>query len=138
MLELTTLKTAVGPSHNSFLLMKFDDSPSFPSNNPFPDTYSNDLDGAYIDCKCIAGGSVSITYSTPYKDATCVRYVISNTYSTMAPAVGIWIDAALGNSIKCFFPGFKTSTTGSTLNVDVFKVKDLYFPKHIPIGNYWG
>lgn len=66
MLSLDNINVNVGPSYGSYLLMKFDDLPTFPSNNPFPDTYSNDLNGAYIDCKCVKGSSIVISHSTSY------------------------------------------------------------------------
>lgn len=54
----------------------------------------------------------------------------------MASSIGIWIDVAQNQDLKCYFPGFRTNTD-SVLNVDVFHMSDLYFPKVIPIDNYW-
>ncbi len=62
---LNTFALNVGPTYNSYLSIVFDSGNSFPNGNPFKYTDYTEL-GAYIDCKCYASNSISITASTPY------------------------------------------------------------------------
>lgn len=74
--QVQNMRSNVGPTYNSFLLFRTCESPSHTNNNPFPQTRTSEI-GAYIDCFCVVGASISITASTTYQTPTCVRYIMS-------------------------------------------------------------
>lgn len=109
---------------------------SFTNNNPFPYT-SNSEFAAEIDCKClvVTTGTLSITSSTTYLTPRCVRYLPSLTDSAMDPSVGISIDVSAGQDLRCYFPGFFT-TSSSVHNIDIFLEESNYIHTDIP-RRYW-
>jgi len=89
---------------------------SFPSGNPFPYTTNTEI-AADIDCKCLLGstGSISETSSTSYLTPKCVRFLSVG----VDPTVAISLDISVGQDLRCYFPGFKTTSSG-VLNIDIF------------------
>ena len=116
MVEGNNFQISVGPSYGSSFLIHFDGQ-SYPNNNPFPDTDHTEI-GAEIDCKCLVGSSISESYSTSYQTPKCVRYIPSG----MEPSIGVFLNVAAGQSMRCYFPGYLTSSSGSVLNVDVMRM----------------
>ena len=40
--------------------------------------------------------------------------------------------------MRCYFPGYLTSSSGSSLNTDIFLIKDLFHSRYSKRGQYWG
>ena len=122
-----------GPSYSNYLLLHFDNGQSHTSTNPFRATRDEDL-GAYIDCKCVVAGSISITSTTNYQHPECVRYKPDG----MEPSIAVFIDIPVNNDLVCYFPGYRTnSNTGvGAVNVDILRKTDHYFHRYFP-RHYW-
>lgn len=106
---INSFNTNVGPSYGTYLIMQWT-SGTWSNGNMFLYTYANETT-AKVDCKCIVGASVGVGYSTTYTDYNCYRMLPNNqlTQTTIA----IEADVASGQSLKCFFPGFQTSSSAS-------------------------
>ena len=127
---ITATMTSFTDGAHGELLFQFDGNgntnyPGSPAN-PFPYTPSSQP-AAYIECLCAtAAGSFSITYSTAYVAANCTRYLISG----MLPFVGVRLNAPVGNSLRCFFPGYRTPSWNGNpqqISVSFFWNKNHYF-----------
>lgn len=126
------MQTNVGPSYGSFLLFHLSDGQSYPNSNPFPDTRSSDP-GAYIDCKCITGSSISISPSTSYQHPQCVRFIRSG----YDPAFAVYIDVPVNQNLQCFFPGHLTSTSAiNYIRIHMYLMFNNYFSNVFP-RHYW-
>jgi hypothetical protein len=65
MLQANNFHINVGPAYGTHLIFHFDNGQSHPNNNPFPATDHTEV-GAYIDCLCLAGSSLSENHATVY------------------------------------------------------------------------
>ena len=132
MIQANNYQINTGPSYNSWTLIHFDNGVSHPNNNPFPATDHTEI-GAEIDCKCLVGSSISENYATSYQTPKCVRYIPSG----MEPSIGIFINVASGQSLRCYFPGYLTSTAQSYLGTDFIRMIELFHPRYTKRGQYW-
>lgn len=55
----------------------------------------------------------------------------------MEPSIGIFANVPSGQSIKCYFPGYLTSSAQSYLGTDLMLVNDLFHPRYTKRGQYW-
>ena len=74
---------------------------------------------------------MSITSATSYLTSKCIRYLPVLTDNTMEPTVGISVDVSVGQDLRCYFPGFMT-TSSSTHNIDIFLEENNYIHTDIP------
>lgn len=58
---------------------------------------------------------MSITSGTTYLTPKCVRFLSDS----VDPTLGISLDVAVGQDLRCYFPGYRTTSSGN-LNIDVF------------------
>lgn len=135
MIHFSNFNRAIGPTLETYILFQFNNM-AFTNNNPFPYT-SNSEYSAEIDCKCVLAttGTISITSSTTYVTPRCIRYLPVLTDSTMDASVGISINVSAGQDLRCYFPGFMT-TSSSTHNIDIFLEDNNYFHTDMP-RKYW-
>ena len=54
----------------------------------------------------------------------------------MQASIGVFLTAATGNYVRCFFPGFLVPNSGSKLNIDAFKKTYHYLHRYIPRHYY--
>lgn len=123
----------MGPSYNSFLLFRLADGQSYSSNNAFPSTRNADL-GAYIDCKCVVGSSISISASTTYQNPVCVRYIIPN----LDPSFAVYIDVPSGQNLNCFIPGHVTSSpyNPNYIRLQMYAMNNHFYTRYYPSMYY--
>lgn len=132
MISVDNMNTNVGPSYNSFLLFHLSDGQSYPNSNPFPHTRDADA-GAYIDCECVVGTSISITASTSYQTPTCVRYIRSG----YDPAFAVYVNVPQNQDLVCYFPGHLTSNTAiSYIRIHMYLMFNHYYNYEFP-RHYW-
>ncbi len=62
---------------------------------------------------------MNINSGTSYLTPLCVRYLPKLTDSSMWASVGISINVAVGQDLRCYFPGYRTTSSG-THNIDIF------------------
>lgn len=55
----------------------------------------------------------------------------------MEPSIGIFINVAAGQSLRCYFPGYLTSTAQSYLGTDFIRMIELFHPRYTKRGQYW-
>lgn len=129
------MQTNVGPSYGSYLLFHLGDGQSYAAsgNNPFPDTSSTDI-GAYIDCKCVVGSSISITASTSYQHPTCVRYLMSG----YEPSFAIYIDVPVNQHLRCYLPGHVTSNPyyPNYIRLQMHLMTNHFYTRYFP-SHFW-
>ena len=131
--SVTNVQTNVGPSYGSFLLFHLAEGQSYTNSNPFPDTRSSDL-GAYIDCKCVVGSSITINAGTTYQHPQCVRYIMPG----YEPSFAIYIDVPVNQNLVCFLPGHVTSSPyhPNYIKIHVYLNFANYFTRYFP-GQFW-
>lgn len=126
---VNNMRLNTGPSYGSFFLFQLGDGQSYANNNPFPATRYTDI-GAYIDCKCVVGSSISINAGTSYQNPVCVRYIMSG----YDPSFAIYIDVPSGQDLQCFIPGHVTSSPyyPNYIRLHMYLNYDNYFSKFAP------
>ena len=55
----------------------------------------------------------------------------------MEPSIGVFLNVAAGQSMRCYFPGYLSSSSNSKLNVDIMRMIELHHRRYSRRGNYW-
>lgn len=101
--------TAAGSSNQ--LLISFTGNTAFQGSSQNPFAYTGNTDAAAaIECLCVVSNSFSIGPSTTYTAGNCTRYILSGYPAFLT----VRINANAGQSLLCYFPGFKTPTGWSS------------------------
>lgn len=82
----------------------------------------------------MVGSINNMVWTASYTSPTCVRHIVSG----LSPVIAVYADVSVGQSIRCFFPGYVTSssTNPSYIRIDAFRMNLLFFNRVWP-RQYW-
>lgn len=139
MMDIGTLAVGVGSSTTNYLLLaEIIGGTSWTStNDPFSSYVNTAITEEYIECKCLSAiGTISITTTSPYVDASCQRRLpVSGGFN--AYAILIDFNANAGESVRCYFPEFKIFS-GMVFSVELKTVYGNSYPPDLTGGNTYG